>query len=227
MQLSIRRRFGAAPRSDADGPDIGRSAASDAAAGELITFTGYALDCEIHALVAAEDVSGARWSDFLNASTEIRLRDAILVGLEDGEARLVGELSVLRDELIAAWASPFRGTPERRVRTRTERVTFQAGPYWIDGFLHAVPSADPVAAFARRGELVPLTEARIEVPGPNGYAALTRVVRGDTLIVNRTKLGDLRPWRPAIDLPSVAVTFAEKVPLKELTAELRVPPLRA
>jgi hypothetical protein len=186
----------------------------------FIAFTGYALDCEIQAFVAEAEAHGTRWSDMLNASTEIRLRDAVLIGLEDRVPRHVGDLSVLRDELVAAWASPFRGAPQLRVSTRAERVTFRAGPYRLQGFLHAPPTADVIVSFGRRGELVPLTDASIEVPGTPEAPELRAVASGSTLIVNRTLLRDLRLWRADVDLPVVARRFVERMPAKELTREL-------
>jgi hypothetical protein len=246
MPFSLRRRSGADPHSN---PPPGRlepvplAAAPRAGIGDLVlrapdtavsvgepngvpappgfvAFTGYALDCEIQAFVAEAEVDGTRWSDLLNASTEIRLRDTVLIGLEDRVPRVVGDLIVLRHELVAAWASPFRGSPELRVSTRAERVTFRAGPYRLQGFLHALPTADVIAAFGRRGELVPLTDASIEVPGTPEAPELRAVASGSTLIVNRTFLHDLRLWRSVVDLPVVARTFAERVPAREYTGEL-------
>jgi hypothetical protein len=228
MALSLRERFGAAPRRDADVPvplsgarwTAGHEAVLGAPDG-FVPFTGYALDCEIHAFVPVADVELTRWSDLLNASTEIRLHDAVLIGLDDLVPRRVGELNVLREELVAAWASPFRGAPELRVRTRSECVTFRSGPYRIEGFLHALPTADTIVTFGRRAELVPLTEATIELPGPGpGQRAWRHVIRGDTLIVNRSLSRDLRTWRPDVDLPPVARPVAARTRRWDHSAEL-------
>ena len=180
-------------------------------------FVGYALDCEIHALVSLDDVQTVRWSDLLSACTEIQLREALLVGLEDGEPREVGDLVVARNELVAAWASPFRGSAERRVRTRAERVTFASGPYRVVGFLHALPTADAFVTFEKRASMVPLSEATIEVPGPTGAPGARRVVRGGTLIVNRALIRDLRLWHNDVEFPAVTARFAERLPVNEMT----------
>lgn len=180
-------------------------------------FLGYALDCEIHALVAVDDVESVRWSDLLNAASEIELHEAVLTGLEDGIARDVGDLIVARDELVAVWASAFRGTGERRVRTRGECVTFTSGPYRVVGYLHAMPTADAFVTFDRRANMVPLTEARILVPRPAGATGARRIVSGGTLIVNRMLMRNLAPWRDGTEYPAVAARFGERMPIKDMT----------
>jgi hypothetical protein len=57
----------------------------------------------------------------------------------------------------------------------------QVGPYAVRGYLHALPGSDPVASFARRRVMVPLTDASIE------YRAAGRWQHraASTLVVNR------------------------------------------
>lgn len=197
-----------APR-DAAGPDPAAQGPAE--------FVGYALDCEIQALAAVDDIESVRWSDLLNSASEIELREAVLTGLSDGVAHNVGDLTIARDELVAVWASAFRGTGERRVRTRGERVTFTSGPYRIVGYLHAMPTTDAFATFERRDSMVPLTEARILIPQPAGAPGARCIVSGGTLIVNRALMGKLELWHEATEYPAVAARFAQRMPLKDMT----------
>lgn len=207
------RREGArpAPRELADvaRPDPGAQAMAE--------FVGYALDCEIQALAAVDDLESVRWSDLLNAATEIELHETVLIGLEDGLAREVGDLTVTRDELVAVWASAFRGASERRVRTRGERVTFTSGPYRVVGYLHAMPTTDAFVTFERRANMVPLTEARILIPRPAGAPGARRIASGGTLIVNRALMRNLEPWHEATEYPAVVARFGERMPIKDMT----------
>jgi hypothetical protein len=185
----------------------------------MAEFLAYALDCEIHGFVAVQDVQGARWSDLLNACSEIQIHDAVLIGLDDRQRRRAGDLTVLREELVAAWASPFRGAGELRTETRAERVTFRAGPYRLAGYLHAIPTAEDIIAFARRGEMMPLTDASIEIPGSAAAGTARTVAGGDTLIVNRALTRELRLWHPDLDLPLAWTRSSTRLPVTGPTRE--------
>lgn len=183
----------------------------------LAEFVGYALDCEIRAVASVDGVEQVRWSDLLSAASDIELHETVLIGLSDGVSRIVGDLTVARDELVAVWASTFRGADERRVRTRGERVTFASGPYRVVGYLHALPTVDALGTFDRRATMVPLTEARILVPRPTDAQRTPRVVSGGTLIVNRTLIRDLQLWHESAEYPAVVARFAERMPIKDMT----------
>mgnify|MGYP002336490286 CR=1 FL=1 len=98
-----------------------------------------------------------------------------------------------------------------------ERVTFTSGPYRVVGYLHAMPTADAFVTFERRANMVPLTEARILIPRPDGAPGSRRIVSGGTLIVNRTLMRNLAPWHEGTEYPAVTARFGERMPIKDMT----------
>ncbi len=171
-----------------------------------LEFTGYAEDCRVFGFLRLE---GDRLTDMLNVQEEIRLVDAVAIGLDDGHAIEVGEMTVSRDELLAVRGSGPRGNSGRRARVRPYPVTLQTGPYTIHGYVHTLPGADPLLHVRRRKAMVPVTEAWIEYPN----AAERQRVRVGTLIVNR----ELVDW--------IALSDDEEVKLPNLPAELAPGPL--
>jgi len=171
-----------------------------------LEFTGYAEDCRVFGFLRLE---GDRLTDMLNVQEEIRLVDAVAVGLDDGRAIEVGEMTVRRDELLAVRGSGPRGNSGRRARVRPYPITLQTGPYTIHGYVHTLPGADPLMHVRRRKAMVPVTEAWIEYP--NG--AERQKVRVGTLIVNR----ELLDW--------IALSDDEEVKLPNLPAEAAPGPL--
>jgi hypothetical protein len=171
-----------------------------------LDFTGYAEDCRVFGFLRLE---GDRLTDMLNVRDEIRLVDAVAIGLDDGRAIEVGEMTVRRDELLAVRGSGPRGNSGRRARVRPYPITLQTGPYTIHGYVHTLPGADPLLHVRRRKAMVPVTEAWIEYPN----AAERQKVRVGTLIVNR----ELLDW--------IALSDDEEVKLPNLPAEIAPGPL--
>jgi hypothetical protein len=171
-----------------------------------LEFVGYAEDCRVFGFLRLD---GDRLTDMLNVQEEIRLVDAVAIGLDDSRAIEVGELTVSRDELLAVRGSGPRGNSGRRARVRPHPITLQTGPYTIHGYVHALPGADPLLHVRRRKAMVPVTEAWIEYPS----AAERQRVRVGTLIVNR----ELVDW--------IALSDDEEVKLPNLPAEIAPGPL--
>ena len=70
--------------------------------------------------------------------------------------------------------------------TRATPIALRVGQYDVFGYLHVLPSADPIASFRHRRAMVPLTDAWIEYDSPNGRQR----ARAATLVINR----DLTAW---------------------------------
>lgn len=70
--------------------------------------------------------------------------------------------------------------------TRAHAILIQSAPYLIRGYLHLLPTADPIASFRHRKPMVPLTDAWIE------YLAAGKPVHRSlgTIVVNR----ELADW---------------------------------
>ena len=149
----------------------------------LREFVAYAADCRILGQVPLE---AGRISDLLNAYDEYELVDVELESLADGHVVASPVVLVGRDELIAVHASGPAGPRAKRTHTRAFPILIQAEPYLIRGYLHVLPSADPIASFRHRKPMVPLTDAWIE------YMAAGKPVRMSlgTIVVNR----ELADW---------------------------------
>ena len=52
--------------------------------------------------------------------------------------------------------------PRDGADTLPKHVAMKVGPYEVQGYLHGLPGADPIAAIRRRKSMMPLTDARIE-----------------------------------------------------------------
>lgn len=145
----------------------------------------YAGDCTLQAQV---DVPDGRLSDFLNTTDSLVLRDAVMQAHEDGRVVKLDRLVINRSEILAVEATGTRGPRGRRISTRSSRMEFVLGPYRILGLLHAAPGADPLAAFARRRAMVPVTSATIAYHA----GAETKLHDVETLIVNRELVESVR-----------------------------------
>lgn len=143
-----------------------------------VEFTAYSGDCRVSGTL---ELVGERLTDMLNGDAPLIIRDATLEAHEDGRCVSLPELELDRDDLYAVQAAGPRGLHGRRIHTVRHRILVEVGPYAVLGHLHAYPGARPLPSIARRGLMVPLSDATI------GY------VRGDqpyledvsTLLVNR------------------------------------------
>jgi hypothetical protein len=149
----------------------------------LREFIAYAADCQVSGQVALE---AGRITDLLNAHDEYELVNVQLESLVDGHVVACPVVLVARDELLAVHASGPAGSRSQRTHTRAHPILVHAEPYLIRGYLHALPTADPIASFRHRKPMVPLTDAWIE------YLAAGRPVHRSlgTIVVNR----ELADW---------------------------------
>ena len=161
-------------------PLAGSEIEEEAASGE-VAFVAYGEDC----ILSGRTILDAdRLSDMLNAADEYALVGVTVERLDDGMPLQVDEIVVSRDELCLVHASGPRGDAARRRHTLPKHVAMKVGPYEVQGYLHGLPGADPIAAIRRRKPMIPLTEARIEyvVDGePRGDDV-------DTVILNRERI---------------------------------------
>jgi hypothetical protein len=144
----------------------------------VIPLDGYTADYRVFGLVELGEV---RLTDWLNQASELRLIEARLEGLVDGDVIESAELTIAVDDLLAAVVAGPRGDPARRLHTQTIKVVVELGPYEVIGSIHGTPAANPLAALYRRGRWVPLTDATISYRrGPNAIVDAL-----DGLLVNR------------------------------------------
>ena len=123
--------------------------------GTEIEFIGFADDCRVEGKVELED---ARLADLLNKSKAITVRDVLLVSTVDGHTQNLPQLEIERDELNIVVASGPRGDPKRRLATRPAGVEMKLGPYSAEGFMHAPPTANPIAGLHTRPTMVAMTD---------------------------------------------------------------------
>jgi hypothetical protein len=155
-----------------------------------IRFVGYAADCVI---IADLELAEGRLIDLLNATEQFDVIDGTAEALEDGRVIAVGDVSLRRGELFAIQAFDEGANRERRIQTVRSRLTVWAGPYRIEGWFHARPGASPTVAFARRGTMIPLTEAEIRYT----CAGEARTDNVPILLVNRDLADRVERARPA------------------------------
>jgi hypothetical protein len=154
----------------------------------MVELTVFADDCIASGRVA---LTADRVTDLMNDRTEFEFVDACLESLDDGHELRISTVYVAREEIFAVAVTGPRGDPRHRTRTRPNPVELRVGRYDVSGNIHTLPGADPVIDFARRGVMVPLTEATIVFDAPDGRM-LSRI---GTILVNR----ELTTWiRPAL-----------------------------
>jgi hypothetical protein len=157
---------------------------------QAVPFAAYAVDCLLRGMLS---LPSSRLSDLLNSVDELELRDVVVIGLADGRTVESSREVIHRSELIAVQAgdTPGDGAGDamRRIRTRGHGTALGAMPYLIHGYLHARAGVDPFLEVGRRRRMIPLTSARIEYPGPDGW----RIEPAATLIVNRDLVQWMRP----------------------------------
>ncbi len=154
---------------------------AEASPSDEVDFVAYGEDC----ILSGRTVLDAdRLSDMLNAADEYALVGVTVERLDNGMPLQVDEIVVVRDELCLVHASGPRGDAGRRRHTLPKHVAMKVGPYEVQGYLHGLPGADPIASLRRRKPMIPLTEARIEyvVDGER------RTVDVETVILNRERI---------------------------------------
>ena len=153
------------------------------AADTSIPFVAYAADSVVIGRLALDS---ERLTDLLVAHESYELRDVTLESLGDDTTFELETAVVRRADLYVVAGTGPRGNAARRVRTRPHPVHARVGPYELWGYVHAMPTTDPVA-FAQRRSIIPLTGGFIR------YDRGGRIVeRGhDTMLVNREQLDSI------------------------------------
>ena len=118
-----------------------------------LQFIGYATDCVVGGEV---DLDSDRLTDLLAGAESYAVTDASLEVLENDEIVRMSSVDVLRDDLCVVAATGPRGNAGRRVKTRAFPFRAKVGPYDVFGYMHALPTADPVATALRRA-IIPMT----------------------------------------------------------------------
>ncbi|MHB8961161.1 MAG: hypothetical protein ACYDAN_16240 [Candidatus Limnocylindrales bacterium] len=144
---------------------------------QLVAWAG---DCVVRGDVS---IGEGRLSDHVNQADLLTFFGATLEALEDGRTVTVDELDVERFELHIIEVAGHRGDPTRRLRTITDRVWMQVGPFEVTGNLHRPPSAVPMASLAKWVRFVPMTEVDFRLVGRD--AAPTH---RDVILVNRDRI---------------------------------------
>jgi hypothetical protein len=144
---------------------------------QMVAWAG---DCVVRGDVSIGD---GRLSDHVNQADLLTFFGATLEALEDGHKVTVDELDVERYELHIIEVDGHRGDPTRRLRTITERVWMQVGPFEVTGNLHRSPSAAPMASLARWVRFVPMTEVEFRFTGRDIAPA-----HRDVVLVNRDRI---------------------------------------
>jgi hypothetical protein len=151
-----------------------------------VEFVAYADDCRLFGHLR---LSGDRLTDMLNEYEEYILVDVLAESLADGTEAEATEVIVAREELLAVEASGHRGSGDRRVRTEQHPMALKAGPYLVQGYLHAQLGLDPLMTIRRRGPMVPLTSAWIAYTS----GGIRDVHEATTLLVNRERTDWIAP----------------------------------
>lgn len=144
---------------------------------QLVAWAG---DCVVRGDVS---IGEGRLSDHVNQSDLLTFFGATLEALDDGHSVTVDELDVERHELHIIEVEGHRGDPTRRLRTITERVWMQVGPFEVTGNLHRSPSAQPMASLARWVRFVPMTEVEFRFAGGD-----TAPTHREVVLVNRDRI---------------------------------------
>ncbi len=198
------------PGGDADS----RSMAEPEPAPE-IELVAYAEDCRLFGHVR---LAGDRLTDMLDTYDEYVLVDVLAESFDTGRVVETAEVVVRREELLAVEASGPRGRAERRVRTRQHPLGLKAGPYLVEGYLHASVGVDPLVALRRRGSMVPITDARIAYVS----GGLHRLRDAVTILVNRAHVDWIAPATEGdtVAFPDVPVRTETGPLLKDFTGQL-------
>jgi len=125
-----------------------------------LDLVAYATDCIVRGSV---ELAEGRVTDALAMSAGLVFHDAELQALDDGRFVAVDQLAVSMDELCAVEVDGPRGDRARRVRTVEQTLSAEIGPYRITADVHTMPTADLLTSIIRRGPILAMTDAVIEI----------------------------------------------------------------
>lgn len=163
----------------------------------LVAWAG---DCRVRGEVELDE---GRLSDQVNEGDLLTFFGATLEAIEDGHEVVLDELEVERRELHLIEVEGRQGDPGRRLRTITEPVRLEIGPFRVTGNLHRSPAAQPLGALSRHQRFVPVTDAFLEVDGGNRPVRQLAVLLVNRELVRKTEpLSEIAVWadEPAGDM---------------------------
>jgi hypothetical protein len=123
-----------------------------------VEFTAFADDSIIGGSL---NCGSERLSDFLAANSEFKIRDVVVVALDDGRTLRVDQATVSKTDFAAITSNGPRGNAALRTRTRPFPVRTWLGPFEIAGYLHLPPGPHAFTGVVRKS-VVPLTSATIQ-----------------------------------------------------------------
>lgn len=159
---------------------------ADAAGDRQTEFVAYAADRLLAGLI---DLRADRLTDLLNGVDEVELIDVVVQRLDDGQLSEVDRVVLARADLLAVRADEPRGNPARRQRTRAHPIAAGLEQYFVHGYLHARPGADPMITLGRRPSMIPVTDGIVRY----SFHGEPRRDGATTLILNRDRVDWLQP----------------------------------
>ncbi len=165
----------------------------------LVAWAG---DCRVKGEV---DLGEGRLSDRVNEGDLLTFYSATLEALEDGHEVVVDELEVERRELHLIEVEGRQGDPNRRLRTITEPVRLEIGPFRVTGNLHRSPASQPMAALSMRHRFFPVTEAYLDLlDGSRPTRSLAVLLVNRELVGKTEPLAQIAVWADDAALAAVA-----------------------
>lgn len=179
-----------------------------------VQFVAYATECVIGGAV---ELDRDRLTDLLAGREAYVVEDASIEVLEDDRVLTLSSIDLVRDDLCVVAAAGPRGDSSRRLRTRPFPIRAGVGPYEVSGYIHAIPTADPVATALRRA-IVPMTDGWIAFR--RGGKLVER--RHEGILVNRAHIEWLEQARDEeVRLPRMLdLPIALDPGARDLTGEL-------
>ena len=165
----------------------------------LVAWAG---DCRVRGEV---DLGDGRLSDQVNEGDLLTFYGATLEALEDGHEVVVDELEVERRELHLIEVEGRQGDPNRRLRTITEPVRLEIGPFRVTGNLHRSPASQPFAALSMHHRFFPVTDAYLDLlDGSRPTRSLAVLLVNRELVGKTEPLAQIAVWADDAALAAVA-----------------------
>ena len=168
------------------------------------SLVAWAGDCRVRGEV---DLGEGRLSDQVNEGDLLTFFGATLEALEDGHEVAVDELEVERRELHLIEVDGRQGDPNRRLRTISEPVRLEIGPFRVTGNLHRSPASQPLAALSMHHRFVPVTDAYLDLlDGSRPTQALPVLLVNRELVHKSEPLAQIAVWADDAAVAAAAST---------------------
>jgi hypothetical protein len=109
------------------------------------------------------DLADGRVTDALASSAEILFHDVELQALDDGRFLAADSACRRLGRAMRCRGGRPSGRPVPSVRTIEQTLSAEIGPYRITAEVHTMPTADLLTSIIRRGPILAMTDALIEV----------------------------------------------------------------